>query len=159
MLNIVLLKFDYSCVIRKLTVKITILWNRMQLGGRVGNGSRTVQNADISSQNNTELHLRNSQFTITRTSDLTSTLLLSLQIFTDCKCVKPSAVSDRSEWLVPEKSSLPEPPTSKFLGGITFSGSCPIDCSKKFIIFLAVMCLLKFSGSSGRASNFLLSVR
>lgn len=81
------------------------------------------------------------------------------KIFTDCKCVKPSAVSGSPEWLVPENSPLPEPPTSKFLGGITFSGSCPIDCSKKFIIFLAVMCLLKFSGSSGRASNFLLSVR
>lgn len=38
-------------------------------------------------------------------------------------------------------------------------GSCPINCQKEFIMFLAVMCFLKFCGSTGRASNFLVSVR
>lgn len=70
-------------------------------------------------------------------------------MYTDCACVKPATASDNTSLSA----------ASKLLGGITLPGSCPIDCSKKFIIFLAVVCLLKFSGSSGRASNFLLSVR
>lgn len=71
------------------------------------------------------------------------------KIYTDCACVKSATTNDNSS----------VSPASKFLGGITLPGSCPIDCSKKFLIFLAVVCLLKFSGASGRASNFLLSVR
>lgn len=38
-------------------------------------------------------------------------------------------------------------------------GSCPVNCYKQFVIFLSVMCLMKFIGSTGRASNFLVSVR
>ncbi|CAO1324723.1 unnamed protein product [Diamesa tonsa] len=38
-------------------------------------------------------------------------------------------------------------------------GSCPINCQKEFYMFLIVMCFLKFSGATGRASNFLVSVR
>ena len=43
--------------------------------------------------------------------------------------------------------------------GTATPGSCPINCLHKFYIFLAVVCLLKFSGATGRASNFLVSVR
>lgn len=43
--------------------------------------------------------------------------------------------------------------------GTATPGSCPIDCSREFYIFLAVMCLLKFLGSSGMATNFLVGVR
>lgn len=43
--------------------------------------------------------------------------------------------------------------------GTAVTGACPIDCLQKFHIFLAVVCLLKFSGATGRASNFLVSVR
>lgn len=43
--------------------------------------------------------------------------------------------------------------------GTALPGACPVDCMHKFYIFLAVVCLLKFSGATGRASNFLVSVR
>lgn len=49
-------------------------------------------------------------------------------------------------------------PTVETLG-TAIPGSCPVDCMQKFYIFLAVVCLLKFSGATGRASNFLVSVR
>ncbi|KAJ9590581.1 hypothetical protein L9F63_016350 [Diploptera punctata] len=67
------------------------------------------------------------------------------KIYADCRCVVATT---------PNVLTRETP-----LGGITTPGSCPIDCRSKFFIFLAVVCLLKFSGSSGRASNFLLSVR
>lgn len=44
-------------------------------------------------------------------------------------------------------------------GGIATPGACPVDCSHTFYMFLAVVCLLKFSGATGRATNFLVSVR
>lgn len=39
------------------------------------------------------------------------------------------------------------------------TGPCPIDCKTKLIIFLSVMCFMKFIGASGRASNFLVGIR
>lgn len=44
-------------------------------------------------------------------------------------------------------------------GGKALAGPCPLNCQKEFITFLVVMCFLKFSGATGRASNFLVSVR
>ncbi|EDS45572.1 organic anion transporter [Culex quinquefasciatus] len=44
-------------------------------------------------------------------------------------------------------------------GGKAIAGPCPMDCKREFFTFLAVMCFLKFSGATGRASNFLVSVR
>ncbi|XP_022217786.2 solute carrier organic anion transporter family member 74D [Drosophila obscura] len=43
--------------------------------------------------------------------------------------------------------------------GQAMPGSCPVNCWTQFVTFLAVMCCLKFIGASGRASNFLVSVR
>ncbi|PSN45336.1 hypothetical protein C0J52_18706 [Blattella germanica] len=79
------------------------------------------------------------------------------KIFTNCQCVKSSPFSS----YIQENVTIPEveSATASSTFGFTTPGSCPIDCSSKFFIFLAVVCLLKFSGSSGRASNFLLSVR
>lgn len=39
------------------------------------------------------------------------------------------------------------------------SGPCPINCRSKLIMFLIVMCFMKFIGSTGRASNFLVGIR
>lgn len=39
------------------------------------------------------------------------------------------------------------------------SGPCPINCKSKLIMFLIVMCFMKFIGASGRASNFLVGIR
>lgn len=44
-------------------------------------------------------------------------------------------------------------------GGVAKSGNCKVDCYSKFYIFLTILCLLKFSGATGRASNFLVTVR
>lgn len=38
-------------------------------------------------------------------------------------------------------------------------GACPVDCSKQFLIFLAVMCFLKLVGASSKSTNFLISLR
>lgn len=43
--------------------------------------------------------------------------------------------------------------------GSAVPGACPIDCLDKFYVFLTVVCILKFTGATGRASNFLVSVR
>ncbi|XP_055379740.1 solute carrier organic anion transporter family member 74D-like isoform X2 [Condylostylus longicornis] len=45
------------------------------------------------------------------------------------------------------------------MGGQAIPGACPVDCFKYFVMFLSVMCFLKFIGATGRASNFLVSVR
>ncbi|KAG4067712.1 hypothetical protein HA402_005484 [Bradysia odoriphaga] len=38
-------------------------------------------------------------------------------------------------------------------------GPCPVDCQSKLTIFLIVICFMKFIGSTGRASNFLVGIR
>lgn len=43
--------------------------------------------------------------------------------------------------------------------GSALSGNCPVDCTTPFYTFLAVVCLLKFVGATGRSSNFLVGVR
>lgn len=43
--------------------------------------------------------------------------------------------------------------------GKAIPGACPVNCFKQFVMFLSVMCFLKFIGATGRASNFLVSVR
>ena len=43
--------------------------------------------------------------------------------------------------------------------GSATPGSCKINCQTEFIIFLTIVCLLKFFASTGRASNFLVSLR
>ncbi|KAG5674919.1 hypothetical protein PVAND_004864 [Polypedilum vanderplanki] len=47
----------------------------------------------------------------------------------------------------------------KFLSKQATQGPCPVDCNSILIIFIAVKCLMKFLGASGRASNFLIGIR
>jgi hypothetical protein len=90
------------------------------------------------------------------------------KVYTDCSCIESSAsgLLDR----VPRNESLfnafAQPPIRSSAGpqvpynlGSAVPGACSIDCLDKFYIFLTVVCLLKFSGATGRASNFLVSVR
>ncbi|XP_067011067.2 solute carrier organic anion transporter family member 74D [Anabrus simplex] len=81
-----------------------------------------------------------------------ATTLNGSKMFTECSCVRsiPAPLNG-----TPLNMSDP----SSYSGGSVKAGPCPIDCSTKFIAFLAVVCLLKFSGATGRASNFLVSVR
>ncbi|XP_066600872.1 solute carrier organic anion transporter family member 74D [Prorops nasuta] len=92
----------------------------------------------------------------------------SSKIYTDCSCVKPNF--KRMLTQLPHTSTshtvsyLTEPPqTTEFVvaenTGTAVPGACPVDCMNQFYVFLAVVCLLKFSGATGRASNFLVSVR
>ncbi|XP_030383373.1 solute carrier organic anion transporter family member 74D-like isoform X2 [Scaptodrosophila lebanonensis] len=62
-------------------------------------------------------------------------------VFSGCGCIADS-------------NSSKEPQTQ-----IGIDGACPVDCSKQFIAFVAVMCFLKFVGSFGRAGNLLLALR
>ena len=88
------------------------------------------------------------------------------KVYTECSCVKPKFT--RSLAYLFTNSTLTytteipfettEPDTSAIFGTAT-PGACPVDCMHKFYVFLAVVCLLKFSGATGRASNFLVSVR
>ncbi|KAF3425089.1 hypothetical protein E2986_03669 [Frieseomelitta varia] len=85
--------------------------------------------------------------------------------YTECSCIKSKFA--RLPFLFANNSSIhttedpfesPEPNGSVPLG-TAVPGACPVDCMHKFYVFLAVVCLLKFSGATGRASNFLVSVR
>ncbi|CAB0005693.1 unnamed protein product [Nesidiocoris tenuis] len=63
------------------------------------------------------------------------------KIFTDCTCVKNQTAQ-----------GVPLPP-------IAYPGPCPADCSSQFHIFLVIICILKFVGATGRATNFLVALR
>lgn len=67
------------------------------------------------------------------------TMLNKTKSFNDCTCIDDDAVQDV------QAEALP--------------GPCPVDCKSKLIIFLIVICFMKFIGSSGRASNFLVGIR
>ncbi|XP_014214471.1 solute carrier organic anion transporter family member 2A1-like [Copidosoma floridanum] len=72
------------------------------------------------------------------------------KIYSECSCIKPSLAlngTSSGDFWSPRDF------------GTAVPGACPIDCVDKFYIFLAVVCVLKFVGATGRASNFLVSVR
>lgn len=87
-------------------------------------------------------------------------------MYTECSCIKPKFA--RLPFLFPNNTWNPQTtdvpfetpaPDGSTGFGTAIPGACPVDCMHKFYIFLAVVCLLKFSGATGRASNFLVSVR
>ncbi|XP_012060763.1 PREDICTED: solute carrier organic anion transporter family member 2A1 [Atta cephalotes] len=88
------------------------------------------------------------------------------KVYTDCNCVKPKLARSLAHPFsnitsFPFFTEVPletTEPTVETLG-TAIPGSCPVDCMQKFYIFLTVVCFLKFSGATGRASNFLVSVR
>lgn len=43
--------------------------------------------------------------------------------------------------------------------GNAVPSACPVDCKHRLYIFLGIICILKFIGAAGRATNFLVSVR
>ncbi|XP_017886610.1 solute carrier organic anion transporter family member 2A1 [Ceratina calcarata] len=86
------------------------------------------------------------------------------KMYTECSCVKPKfghpfpflfLNNNTSTRTIEDPAEIAEPSS----WGTAIPGACPVDCMHKFYIFLAVVCLLKFSGATGRASNFLVSVR
>ncbi|KAJ8878589.1 hypothetical protein PR048_019170 [Dryococelus australis] len=65
-------------------------------------------------------------------------------VYTDCSCIAPD-------------SSIPE--ALDPAGGYVLDGTCPSDCMNTFLIFISIVCLLKFTGATSRSSNFLVSIR
>ncbi|KAH8299715.1 hypothetical protein KR044_005011 [Drosophila immigrans] len=61
--------------------------------------------------------------------------------YTGCKCISAGNITDIGDL----QSAV--------------DGHCPVDCTKQFYIFLAVMCFLKLVGASSKATNFLISLR
>lgn len=60
--------------------------------------------------------------------------------------------------LASESSSL-ELNSSKKFGGSAIGGSCPVDCERQFIHFVAIMCFIQLTRATGWVSEFLVSVR
>lgn len=89
------------------------------------------------------------------------------KVFYDCSCIPganstvPSKLFQRWEGVTSQeyKNDTFESFESVYDGGQAIPGPCPVDCFKQFVMFLSVMCFLKFIGATGRASNFLVSVR
>lgn len=72
-----------------------------------------------------------------------------LTYYTNCSCISAiysTSFEDSFEY-------------DQFSGGQASSGACPVDCQFELILFMITMCLLQFFGSTGRAGNFLISVR
>lgn len=68
--------------------------------------------------------------------------------FSDCSCVSKRSGNRGMEDMVVD-----------IKGGSATAGDCQVDCLFQFYIFLVVVCILKFSGATGRASNLLVTVR
>ncbi|KAH8407484.1 hypothetical protein KR222_002224, partial [Zaprionus bogoriensis] len=62
---------------------------------------------------------------------------LGRTIYTDCGCISGGATEPQH----------------------VLDGACPVDCSRQFLIFLAVMCFLKLVGASSKSTNFLITLR
>lgn len=39
------------------------------------------------------------------------------------------------------------------------SGTCSVDCKAAFFLFLSVVCIIQFTGATGKTTNFLVAVR
>lgn len=75
-----------------------------------------------------------------------TTMLNKTKSFHECACIDNDGQYDISQdYLINSGEAL--------------SGPCPVDCQSKLVIFLIVVCFMKFIGSSGRASNFLVGIR
>lgn len=71
--------------------------------------------------------------------------------YKNCSCIK-SLIEFVPDPNMPQTSSLP-------VGGMASSGVCNVNCQRELILFMIVVCLNKFISATGRASNFLVSLR
>lgn len=75
-----------------------------------------------------------------------TTMLNKTKSFNECTCIDDGEQYEIS----PDHFINP---------GEAVSGTCPVHCQSMLMTFLIVICLMKFIGSSGRASNFLVGIR
>lgn len=73
--------------------------------------------------------------------------------FSECSCVNSREESYNSPFSQ-KSDSLKESNKQDAI-----SGPCTVNCQRELFIFLAVMCVMKFIGATGRTSNFLVSIR
>ncbi|KAH8369791.1 hypothetical protein KR093_000982, partial [Drosophila rubida] len=102
------------------------------------------------------------------------------KVFYDCSCIPGATGNDSSQLYFKRLTALDITSDNSSSWDLDFStsssassasyldmlangqatpGACPVNCWTQFVAFLSVMCFLKFIGASGRASNFLVSVR
>ncbi|KAH8301816.1 hypothetical protein KR059_012315, partial [Drosophila kikkawai] len=74
---------------------------------------------------------------------------LGRTIYTGCKCLG----SFLNQTLISNETSLVSQSPS------VVDGACPVNCDQQFLIFLAVMYLLRFVSATGSSSNQLLALR
>lgn len=79
-----------------------------------------------------------------------TTTLNGKQVFHDCGCIASMNQTDSTTVDSLDDDSL--------FGQATY-GPCKVNCRTPFIMFLSVMCFMKLTGASARATNFLVSVR
>lgn len=79
------------------------------------------------------------------------------KIFTQCSCIEGAIRHKLNKTTTKTEDEIGSPENPRF--GTALPGPCPVDCQKQFYLFLAVMCFIKFTGATGRATNFLVSVR
>uniref|UniRef100_A0A8D8QN49 Solute carrier organic anion transporter family member n=2 Tax=Cacopsylla melanoneura TaxID=428564 RepID=A0A8D8QN49_9HEMI len=84
-----------------------------------------------------------------------STIINDTEIYQNCSCV--TNTNSQLPFFLSNHTSRPD--AGRFNGGSAKKGSCTIDCTTQFYMFLGVVCLLKFVGSSAKTTNVLLSVR
>lgn len=79
----------------------------------------------------------------------TETIMLNkTKSFNDCACIDEVEV---------DQYKISPDHTISSDGAL--AGPCPVDCKSKLMVFLIVICFMKFIGASGRASNFLVGIR
>ncbi|XP_023179421.2 solute carrier organic anion transporter family member 74D-like [Drosophila hydei] len=62
-------------------------------------------------------------------------------LYTGCECINPKNTTAGTELQY------------------AVDGACPVDCTKQFLIFLVVMCVLKLVGASSKSTNLLIALR
>lgn len=82
------------------------------------------------------------------------------KVYTDCQCVRPRGYSEYLNQTASlfnfAKGKLA---TSDMFYGTANPGPCADDCTNSFYMFLAIMCVVNFLVSSGKASNLIVALR
>ncbi|CAD7015022.1 unnamed protein product [Ceratitis capitata] len=106
-----------------------------------------------------EVHITNNEniSTTIMPNELTTTTVLPDELLTTTTDFPDDWATTMDSTALPATSDMSYPELT--YGGQARTGACPVNCYAQFVTFLSVMCCLKFVGATGRASNFLVSVR
>ncbi|KAH8407485.1 hypothetical protein KR222_002225, partial [Zaprionus bogoriensis] len=82
-------------------------------------------------------------------------------LYTGCGCISPGNITQT----IPEVSLISTIEREEKLYLVLLQlqhavdGACPVDCSNQFLVFLVVMCILKFIGASSKSTSVLITLR